>query len=248
MAESQTMIRLCRKEAVCNLGSKLKKSYFREGAIKTRNTSCWYRTAPEASLAGWTGLGTTSLPPHNGLCKPGQQAEMAWLPGHSSLPLLARWPSPGRQGRAGHPGLSGATRGSGPLTGVFPTKATAGKKLTVHQSRAGEHNSSRQSLFLCMRIPAGDADIKEINSIPFQMPSKPPNNYEIQKRGFLTQVTKQCPTSSGSCSYFSSSFRNMLQRIKMVSGYRGSVKRFASETCQSGDRARHEPRQPPWSG
>ena len=29
---------------------------------------------------------------------------------------------------------------------------------------------------------------------------------------WLTQVTKQCPTSSGSCSYFSSSFRNKLQR------------------------------------
>ena len=35
-----------------------------------------------------------------------------------------------------------------------------------------------------------------------------------QEWRLLTQVTKQCPTSSGSCSYFSSSFRKMLQEEK----------------------------------
>lgn len=32
----------------------------------------------------------------------------------------------------------------------------------------------------------------------------------LTKTNSLTQVTKQCPTSSGSCSYFSSSFRKIL--------------------------------------
>lgn len=35
-----------------------------------------------------------------------------------------------------------------------------------------------------------------------------PTTVQIQH----THVTKQCPTSSGSCSYFSNSFRKMLQR------------------------------------
>lgn len=52
MAESQTMIRLCRKEAVCNLGSKLKKPYFREGAIKTRNNILLIPQRSR-SLPGW---------------------------------------------------------------------------------------------------------------------------------------------------------------------------------------------------
>lgn len=33
-----------------------------------------------------------------------------------------------------------------------------------------------------------------------------------EKFRLVTQVTKQCPTSSGSCSYFSSSLRKMLRR------------------------------------
>lgn len=34
----------------------------------------------------------------------------------------------------------------------------------------------------------------------------------MKRSSLITQVTKQWPTSSGSCSYFSSSFRKMLQK------------------------------------
>lgn len=34
----------------------------------------------------------------------------------------------------------------------------------------------------------------------------------MKRRSLITQVTKQWPTSSGSCSYFSSSFRKMLKK------------------------------------
>lgn len=54
---------------------------------------------------------------------------------------------------------------------------------------------------------------------------------DVEGAVLITQVTKQCPTSSGSCSYFSSSFRKMLQRRKRLLLQR-CWEHFTSKICQ----------------